>query len=409
MNTLCLLLCPFVLGQAELPEKPTRISVPITDARSYGAVSTTEATRFLKELVGTSDRLCPGLVMEAIRRGGHPDTYTVIFSAQQVCYSWGAVVAVYSPQSGRLLRFGFSQLGEAKPNVTVEECLRRAKTFYELAGGRFKLGEPLVFDKGDGAIPFVNARQELLIPGEGYSVGAPIEYIFDRTFGLPTQFLMAYPPEREKAAKVIASSDAGLAAASAALRFIGWESVEVGVQQPRYAIPEFGKMPNALDDRHRRLSKEGKACLIYEVSVNDFSSYNEEEKRYERFVQAYVDAETGRVLAILPAHKMSGAVSKKSVSTSVVGREWRCGTGKGLLRVSSKTAVGEGKPVILGTGSESWLFARYDADSGLVWFVEGGVKRVFTPDQPLARALKGYRPPALAEQPIMAEPPKVGG
>lgn len=154
-----------------------------------------------------------------------------------------------------------------------------------------------------------------------------------------------------------------------------------------FHVPDYLGMPNRMQALHKRRLSEGRACLVYEVTVHDASVDVPTGDRRRPFVQVYVDAETGQPIGLLPAYKRLG-VSLEEVPRRTFRWEgtWSVGEVEGTIRRSAKEPPIADKLVLLTRGNEHAL-AHFDASSGLVWLISNGKAFVGEPDGELRKAL----------------------
>lgn len=403
--SLTLALCQVSL--ADLPERDVRQTLPLSDTRVIGVVNTKAALALQNRIESLADELAPGWKTRVTEPDDN-NSYQLIYNRTTVCINSGYTGICLSPRSGNLYRVGFSQKWKvtSQPAVSVDECYRRAKLFYSTVGGKYELSAPIYSSSDDynlaGDPVSVHFAFELVVPGEEYPVGGSYECIFDLVEGLPEYLEVPTPPSYEKARSVVCSDYAAAAAAVSGQALTGWSRVDVGVQKPRYRIPTVAKLPNAMTERHKRLLRNRVACLLYEVSVNDATSYNETTKGYDRFVQVYVDAETGNTIAVNPVYLSRGAQASNTATTDASG-EWTLGKAKGHLTPAQEHAPESGTTVRL-NAEHKWLVASYDKKRNLLWFKENDGTRIFQPDRDLEKALKAYKPTAAQRQPELKAP-----
>jgi len=377
--------------------------LPLTSTPAIGSFRTKKALEFIDELIAYSEKYAPGVVRDFVNQD-YFNKYKLAISESRI-HVFRGVGVIYSKRTGEILTVGlYGGAADQPKNVDADECVRRAKEFYRFVGGKYDL--KLSYLDESKNLCKVNMVFTQIIPGEKYAVGGDIEVVFDQNVGLPEVMEMSYPPEIERAHKEISSEDAGSAAAAAAMQFTGWERVEVGVFEPRYIIPSYSGLPNAMSERHRRLVKESKANLIYEVSVNDSTSWNESEKRFDRFVQVYVDGETGLAIAALPAYRMRGGASARIVKAKDADITWSCGKAEGKLVLSDQKTPEDGKPVVLKNSKNGYLKGKYSRKAGLLYYSANGEPFVFKPDRSLRKELGRYKAGPYAKQPELKTPEK---
>ncbi|MCZ7580325.1 MAG: hypothetical protein M5U21_05840 [Fimbriimonadaceae bacterium] len=297
----------------------------------------------------------------------------------------------YARPTGRLFACGISYPSENRaPNLSVGQCVEKVKEYYRLVGGTNSLSlqrAEIDLSMDRETFLYVYVYFSFTAPGTAYRFASGIEVIVDRTYGTPENMQIGEIPPYDAPANVVSKDDAVANAIAAASSYTGWSVLEGASQEPMFHVPDYLGMPNRMRDVHRLRLAEGRACLVYEVTVHDASANLPVGDRRRPFVQIYVDAETGQPIGLLPVYKRIGAPSedlpRKPFDWSGT---WSVGQASGLIRSSSKEAPFANKPVLLTRGNERAL-VNYDPHAGLVWLVSGGKAFVGEPDGELRLAL----------------------
>lgn len=297
----------------------------------------------------------------------------------------------YSTPTGRLFACGISYPSESRaPNLSVDQCVEKVKEYYRLVGGTNSLSlqrAEIDLSMDRETFLYVYVSFSFTAPGTAYRFASGIEAIVDRTYGTPENMQIGEIPPYDAPANVVSKDDAVANAIAAASQYTGWSVLEGASQEPMFHVPDYLGMPNRMQDVHKRRLSEGKACLVYEVTVHDASVDLPTGDRRRPFVQVYVDAETGQPIGLLPVYKRIGALSEDLPRRSFDwSGTWAVGSTTGKILPSSKEPPFAQKRVLLVRDSQRVL-ASYDPASGLVWLISGGKAFVGEPDGELRLAL----------------------
>jgi len=370
-------------------EQQTALDVEFSSAtfQKIGKIDTIRAGKFLEALTLLGDRITSGKVgqdmAELDRRRAAAGLRTRVYRLRifphdnpetlSIRRPDSTLSAVFSVRTGEVIRFGF---GQTNGNVkyTVAECQEFAKTFYRVAGGKYRLAEPFVKTYGSGGkwdSPVVDFMFDQIIPSSRFPIGGRIQIAMSMATGLPQFVEMSYPPEYEPAGRIASPLELDAVAARVGKDATGWASVRLGSTGPRYEVPNYLWVSNGLTTADRKLASAGKAKLIQEYSVNDASSYDAKENRYRRFVQVILDAQTAKPLALIPVYLMQGASGGVSLPVRPEGKTWTLGRASGLLTpVGEATPPAEGKTLALRAGLKEWIFPVFHERR---WYLEGQV------------------------------------
>lgn len=293
--------------------------------------------------------------------------------------------------TGRLHAIGFQLASENRaPNLSVDECVEKVEEYYRLVGGRnslFLQRAEIDLSMDRETFQYVYVNFSFTAPGTAYRFASGIEAIVDRTYGTPDNMQIGEVPPYDAPANVVSKSDAVANAISAASQYTGWSVLEGASQEPMFHVPDYLGMPNRMQAVHRQRLSEGKACLVYEVTVHDASVDVPTGDRRRPFVQIYVDAETGQPIGLLPVYKRIGTagepIPRKTFDWSGT---WSVGLTTGKIVPSSKEPPFAEKRVTLSRGNQRVL-ANFDPSTGLVWLVSNGKAFVGEPDPNLLTAL----------------------
>lgn len=371
----------------------------------YGKVSLKKAKMLNDLLVEYAEKFAPGLMKTRIAQS--EGKYYLDANDKRVYVSMQSAM-LFDRSTGDLLTVGygqlyFGQLGkDVKVNVSLEECISRAKEFYKLVGGKHEL-ELAWKEENLGAVPHADFAFDIVVPGAKHPIGDRMQFSYCMVYGLPMTVHLPQLPEYETPSNEISEEDAKYAAIAAALTYTKWERMEAGVDKARYVIPSYSGLPNAMSEKHKRQESQKKATLVYEVSVHDSTSWDEEKKYFTRFVQVYVDAETGLAIALFPAYARVGSASAKSIDPVDVDFEWTCGKATGKLEAVKEAAPTKGKKVLLKNNKSGWLYGLYDSKKNLLTYTQGRTY-VYRPDKNLSKALRAYKPAPAFNQPAMTQP-----
>ncbi|BBO24907.1 MAG: hypothetical protein L6Q31_08115 [Fimbriimonadaceae bacterium] len=297
----------------------------------------------------------------------------------------------YSTPTGRLFACGISYPSENRaPNLSIDQCVEKVKEYYRLVGGTNTLSlqrAEIDLSMDRETFLYVYVSFSFTAPGTAYRFASGIEAIVDRTYGTPENMQIGEIPPYDAPANVVSKDDAVANAIAAASQYTGWSVLEGASQEPMFHVPDYLGMPNRMQAVHKRRLSEGKACLVYEVTVHDASVDLPTGDRRRPFVQVYVDAETGQPIGLLPVYKRIGALSEDLPRRAFDwSGTWAVGSTTGKILPSSKEPPFAQKRVLLVRDSQRVL-ASYDPASGLVWLISGGKAFVGEPDGELRLAL----------------------
>ncbi|MCL4285108.1 MAG: hypothetical protein KJZ62_08385 [Fimbriimonadaceae bacterium] len=297
----------------------------------------------------------------------------------------------YSTPTGRLFACGISHPSENRaPNLSVDQCVEKVREYYRLVGGTNSLSlqrAEIDLSMDRETFLYVYVYFSFTAPGTAYRFASGIEAIVDRTYGTPENMQIGEIPPYDAPANVVSKDDAVANAIAAASSYTGWSVLEGASQEPMFHVPDYLGMPNRMQAVHKRRLSEGKACLVYEVTVHDASVDLPTGDRRRPFVQVYVDAETGQPIGLLPVYKRIGAPSEDLPRRAFDwDGTWTVGSTTGKILPSSKEPPFAQKRVLLVRDSQRVL-ANYDPYTGLVWLISGGKAFVGEPDDRLRMAL----------------------
>ncbi|GIK32275.1 MAG: hypothetical protein BroJett009_12670 [Armatimonadota bacterium] len=293
--------------------------------------------------------------------------------------------------TGRMHAMGFQVPSESRaPNLSIDQCVEKVKEYYRLVGGTNSLSlqrTEIDLSMDRETFLYVYVSFSFTAPGTAYRFASGIEAIVDRTYGTPENMQIGEIPPYDAPANVVSKDDAVANAIAAASQYTGWSVLEGASQEPMFHVPDYLGMPNRMQAVHKRRLSEGKACLVYEVTVHDASVDLPTGDRRRPFVQVYVDAETGQPIGLLPVYKRIGALSEDLPRRAFDwSGTWAVGSTTGKILPSSKEPPFAQKRVLLVRDSQRVL-ASYDPASGLVWLISGGKAFVGEPDGELRLAL----------------------
>jgi len=304
------------------------------------------------------------------------------------------VYGSFTSSNGRLFAWSIEPPETKAKNVSLEDCVAKAREWYEAAGGK----EELALRSEHGAYLQVNRNEQevhvvfqFLAPGTSYRFGMGVEAIMDRTYGTPNYMYIAKRPDFESPRRVVPVDIAAANAAAAAFEFVKWEVLEAASQPAAYVIPNYRGLPNRMNETHQRRARDKKACLMYEVTVHDASAEPDREKG-RPFVQVYVDAESGEPVALYPAFRMmgGGSVSRKPLDWGA--GPWQVGKTMGKVSPAGGAPPKAGRRVALANG-RTVVFAQFDQRTGLVWVVQDGKTKIGRPERTLLKALASAQNP----------------
>lgn len=303
----------------------------------------------------------------------------------------GRVGLSYARPTGRLFACGISYPSENRaPNLSIDQCVEKVKEYYRLVGGTNSLSlqrAEIDLSMDRETFLYVYVYFSFTAPGTAYRFASGIEAIVDRTYGTPENMQIGEIPPYDAPANVVSKDDAVANAIAAASQYTGWSVLEGASQEPMFHVPDYLGMPNRMQAVHKRRFSEGKACLVYEVTVHDASVDLPTGDRRRPFVQVYVDAETGQPIGLLPVYKRIGAPSEDLPRRAFDwSGTWTVGSTAGKILPSSKEPPFAQKRVLLVRDSQRVL-ASYDPASGLVWLISRGKAFVGEPDGELRKAL----------------------
>jgi len=182
---------------------------------------------------------------------------------------------------------------------------------------------------------------------------------------------MSWAPDLEPATKIAAPLKMNAVAAQLGMEVTGWSSVKVGSTGPRYEVPAYLRVSNGLTFADRLLVSKGMAKLVQEFSVCDASSFDPKGRRYRRFVQVVVDAQTARPLAVMPVYLMQGAGGKEKIAVAISGKSWTLGGASGTLKLIGEAGAPTGGKVVgLRSGVDEWIFPTFRHGR---WYLDGKV------------------------------------
>lgn len=361
------------------PDPLSSFRVTYEDAHDFGAVNVERAFELAHRLRQKAN-LPEDQIPRYYRNG-------LIVGDGNLYVSYGGrVTLVYDRKSGRLFALGVSSASTQKaPNLSLEQCAQKAREYYALAGGTQTLLDDRSFWEDDGQRAHFIFKYG--VPGTSYAFEYGVEAIVDRTYGTPNNMQIPAVPAYELPAHVVSAETALAQAAAATILYTGWTGVSPATEEPRLTIPDFRRMPHRMRAVDHRRARERKAAAVYCVTVKDAMAVAATEDK-RPFVQVFVDAETGEVLALEPLFLGRGgpsASAKRAFCWS--GRDWVLGGLKGKVEDELSTRAPRGKRVLLQTG-KTRVLASYDSASGLLWIRDAAGVHPGRPSKSLVPALQ---------------------
>jgi hypothetical protein len=318
---------------------------------------------------------------------------------------YGLFMAIYDKRTGNCLDFEVGcypellQEGwkvEPEDMLDEETCLAFAKEYLRIV-------EP------SSDVHFVRSRQRgqlfifemnpkvadlpLLFPWEIY-----IE--IDRRKGqLVKMMLPARIPDVSLAnAQRVQETVARAAAEQAYLRHRPFASGHLQGGPLMLGVPGFMRLPNELTAEHVALAQQNRAIPLYCFLIGNTPTWDPQRKSFHQSQTVFVDARTGRALAIWETSGRAGGEGRLEwpAGPVAVGEDEPELAGAALTPVDTpKNPPAGGVDRIVRFG-DKLLVVGFDAASGLCWLGQG-VERIYAkPNTALRRALEksGAVPPA---------------
>jgi len=310
-------------------------------------------------------------------------------------YEIGGLQLHFKLETGTILSLSTNVDKRAEKVITPEAAAAKIKRLIERIGWDYELQLKTArndeTDFGEAYLEF-----EQLVPGLEYPLDANIVSVASLVNGQPHYLWFSYPPRIKAPTNGIVSEETARgSAAGAAFRALGWTDVVVRTNPPEFTIPDYGAYPHEMTNAHFDLVRSRTACVVYMTVVNRSDSWSQELGYYTRKAVVWVDAGSGRALAVADvaknqfesvdvptAHKLRFSWDG---SWSVVGS---AGHG-GLVG----TVIGEVRPTkhVLLTKEDATLVVGFDAATGLVVLEAEGRRHLARPDERLLKALQAAK------------------
>lgn len=353
-------------------------------AKDYGEVDAPSA-------LSLAHRLWQYAAFAEDRDRGHWENWIVVSPRMVTVRYRGRVGLSYARPTGRLFACGISYPSENRaPNLSVDQCVEKVREYYRLVGGTNSLSlqrAEIDLSMDRETFLYVYVYFSFTAPGTAYRFASGIEAIVDRTYGTPENMQIGEIPPYDAPANVVSKDDAVANAIAAASSYTGWSVLEGASQEPMFHVPDYLGMPNRMQAVHKRRLSEGKACLVYEVTVHDASVDLPTGDRRRPFVLVFVAAETGQPIGLLPVYKRIGALSEDLPRRAFDwSGTWAVGSTTGKILPSSKEPPFALKQVLMTRGNAK-VPVNFDTHTGLVWLISGGKAFVGEPDGELCLAL----------------------
>ncbi|MEX2243413.1 MAG: hypothetical protein WD716_06145 [Fimbriimonadaceae bacterium] len=307
-------------------------------------------------------------------------------------YEIGDLQIHFKLETGTILSLSTNVDHRDEKVITPEAAAARIKRLIERIGWDYELRlKTARNDETDMGVTYLEFEQ--VLPGLEFPLDADIVSFASLKNGQPHYLWFSYPPRiKQPASGIVSEEVARGSAAGAVFRALGWTDVVARTNPPEFSIPDYGAYPHEMTNAHFDLVRSRTACVVYQATVNRTDSWSQELGYYTRKAVVWVDAETGRALAVADVAKNQFGTPPVTVTAPKQRFTWE---GKWSLVGSDErgqlvgTILGEARPgkhVLLSRG-DSTLVVGFDAASGLVVLEFDGKRHLARPDEELQKAL----------------------
>jgi hypothetical protein len=317
-----------------------------------------------------------------------PHGGTLLFVGQGGCSS------VFSAETGALLRLTVDHRGLLREGWTVEPgsmldeeaCLAKAREYLSFLGVEADFRR--IYTRSiDQRFLFEISLAVTDLP-LSYHYDAYIE--IDRRRGQMVYLRLPEIPDLSLAgSSQVPHALARQRGVEAYLRHRPFASADVKSGAVSLLVPAFARSANEMTPEHREMAAARRAIPILTLHVFDRTSWSESRKAHMRTQIVYVDARTGRAIAIEEMMAMAAGAGPKLAwpegEISVAGAPLPGAALEAAAVPKEEPVAGKTVPLTIG---DAIVLVSFDEKSGLCWMEAGGTRLYARPSGSLLEGLK---------------------